>query len=70
MRVALPDLEHAKAAVLNSLNSADAERGYGHAIDEFVDPAGVFNTPLAIAIRHIGHVHEVHGAVVRISTYW
>jgi hypothetical protein len=24
----LPDLEHAKAAVLDSLNSADAKRGY------------------------------------------
>jgi hypothetical protein len=24
----LPDLEHAKAAVLNSLNSLDAQRGY------------------------------------------
>jgi hypothetical protein len=33
----LPDLEHAKAAVLNSLNSADAKRGYRHAIDEFVE---------------------------------
>src|SRR5271168_2955039 len=33
----LPDLEHAKAAVWNSLNSADAKRGYRHAIDEFVD---------------------------------
>ncbi len=33
----LPDLEHAKAAVLNTLNSADAKRGYRHAIDEFVD---------------------------------
>jgi hypothetical protein len=28
----LPDLEHAKAAVLNSLNSTDAKRGYRHAI--------------------------------------
>jgi len=33
----LPDLEHAKAAVLNSLNSMDAKRSYRHAIDEFVD---------------------------------
>jgi len=33
----LPDLEHAKAAVLNSLNSTDAKRGYRHAIEEFVD---------------------------------
>src|SRR5712671_5396299 len=29
-----PDLEHARAAVLNSLNSTDAKRGYRHAIDE------------------------------------
>ena len=35
--VRLPDREHAKAAVLNSLNSEDAKRGYRHAIDEFVD---------------------------------
>src|SRR6266702_3403584 len=33
----LPDLEHAKGAVLNSLTSLDAQRGYRHAIDEFVD---------------------------------
>src|ERR1700747_1638830 len=33
----LPDLEHAKAAVLNSLTSLDAQRGYRYAIDEFVD---------------------------------
>jgi len=33
----LPDLEHAKVAVLNSLNSNDAKRGYRHAIEEFVD---------------------------------
>ncbi len=33
----LPDLEHAKATVLNSVTSLDAQRGYRHAIDEFVD---------------------------------
>src|SRR5256884_8056908 len=33
----LPDLEHAKTAVLNSLTSPDAQRGYRHAIDEFVE---------------------------------
>ena len=33
----LPDLEVAKAAVLNSLSCPDAQRGYRHAIDEFVD---------------------------------
>jgi hypothetical protein len=33
----LPDLEHAKAGVLNRLNSTGAKRGYRQAIDEFVD---------------------------------
>ena len=33
----LPDLEAAKSAVLNSLSCPDAQRGYRHAIDEFVD---------------------------------
>ena len=33
----LPDLDQAKSAVLNSLTSADAQRGYRHAIDEFLE---------------------------------
>jgi hypothetical protein len=33
----LPDLGFAKAAVLNSLTSPDVQRGYRHAIEEFVD---------------------------------
>src|SRR5450432_3775162 len=33
----LPDLEVAKSAVLSSLSCPDAQRGYRHAIDEFVD---------------------------------
>jgi hypothetical protein len=34
----LPDLEHAKAAVLNSLTSPDAQRGYRHASRKAVPP--------------------------------
>ncbi|MDQ2777476.1 MAG: site-specific integrase [Acidobacteriota bacterium] len=33
----LPDLEIAKSAVIDSLSNPDAQRGYRHAIDEFVD---------------------------------
>ncbi|HEV2276890.1 MAG TPA: site-specific integrase, partial [Acidobacteriaceae bacterium] len=33
----IPDLEHARTAVLNSLTNIDAQRGYRHAIDEFVE---------------------------------
>jgi integrase len=52
----LPDLEHAKDAVLNSLNSADGQRGYRHAIDEFVDwycsePRLAFNRIVVLRYR-------------------
>ena len=33
----LPDLDQAKLAVLNSLSSIDAQRGYRHAIEEFIE---------------------------------
>src|SRR5437762_8962384 len=33
----LPDLDQAKSAVVNSLTSADAQRAYRHAIEEFVE---------------------------------
>src|SRR6516225_4051869 len=33
----LPDLDHAKRAVLNSLGSAASTRAYTHAIDDFID---------------------------------
>jgi len=51
-----PDLEHAKAVVLKSLNSADARRGYCHAIDEFVDrycsePRLAFNRIMVLRYR-------------------
>lgn len=34
--LALPDLEQARAAVLNSLSSVSGQRTYDHAIDELV----------------------------------
>jgi hypothetical protein len=32
----LPDLDQARSAVLNSLPSKESQRGYQHAIDEFI----------------------------------
>jgi site-specific recombinase XerD len=57
----LPDLEHAKSAVLNGLNSADAKRGYRHAIDEFVDwycsePRLAFNR--IVVLRYRSHLES------------
>jgi site-specific recombinase XerD len=37
IRLRLPNLEFSKTAALNSLTSVDGQRGYAHAIDEFVD---------------------------------
>src|SRR5918912_1149197 len=52
----LPGLDQAKSAVLNSLTSADAQRGYRHAIDEFVEwycsePRLAFNRTVVLRYR-------------------
>src|SRR5499433_151849 len=57
----LPDLEHAKAAVLNSLTSLEAQRGYRHAIEEFVDwycsePRLAFNR--TVVLRYRSHLES------------
>jgi integrase len=54
--LALPDLEHAKSAVLNSLSSASGQRTYNHAIDEFVgwycsEPRLAFNRTVVLRYR-------------------
>jgi hypothetical protein len=35
-KLGLPDLEHAKVAVIVSLRSFESQRSYRHSIDEFV----------------------------------
>src|SRR4051794_7833105 len=54
--VSLPGLDQAKSAVLNTLSSADAQRGYRHAIDEFIDwycsePRLSFNRAVVVRYR-------------------
>src|SRR5437868_2561500 len=36
-KLGLPDLDHSRSAVLDSLPSPESKRGYQHAIDEFVE---------------------------------
>jgi hypothetical protein len=36
MNLGLPDLDHSRSAVLNSLRSPESQRGYRHSIDEFI----------------------------------
>jgi site-specific recombinase XerD len=52
----LPDLDQAKSAVLNSLPSKESQRGYRHAIDEFIawycsEPRLSFNRAVVSAIE-------------------
>ncbi len=54
--LALPDLEQAKAAVLNSLTSSSGQRTYDHAIREFVawycsEPRLAFNRTVVLRYR-------------------
>jgi hypothetical protein len=54
--LALPDLEHAKMAVLNSLTSASGQRTHDHAIREFVswycsEPRLAFNRSVMLRYR-------------------
>ena len=52
----LPDLDHAKEAVLNTLSSADSQRSYRFAINDFIawycsDPRLAFNKTVVLRYR-------------------
>ena len=65
----LPYLDQAKSAVLNSLTSADAQRGYRHAIDEFVEwycsePRLSFSRTVVLRYRiHLESRHLAPGTI-------
>jgi hypothetical protein len=68
--LALPDLEHSKAAVLHSLTSASGQRTYDHAIREFVawycsEPRLAFNR--AVVLRYRIHLEQRHYAPATIN---
>ena len=68
--LALPDLEHAKTAVLNSLTSASGQRTYDHAIREFVgwycsEPRLAFNR--TVVLRYRIHLEQRKYAPVTIN---
>ena len=65
----LPDLDQAKSAVLNSLSSIDAQRGYRHAIEEFIEwycsePRLSFSKTVVLRYRiHLESRHLAPGTV-------
>ena len=65
----LPDLDQAKSAVLNSLPSKESQRGYRHAIDEFItwycsEPRLSFNKTVVTRYRiHLESHQLAPGAI-------
>jgi site-specific recombinase XerD len=62
-KLGLPDLDHSKSAVLNSLRSPESKRGYAHAIEEFIqwycsEPRLSFNK--VIVTRYRIHLEDRH----------
>jgi len=55
-RLGLPDLDQSKASVIGSLRSPESQRGYRHAIDEFIEwycsePRLSFNRTVVLRYR-------------------
>ena len=68
--LALPDLEQAKSAVVNSLSSISGQRTYDHAITEFVgwycsEPRLAFNR--TVVLRYRIHLEQRHYAPTTIN---
>lgn len=62
-KLALPDLDHSRSAVLNGLRSPESKRGYRHAIDEFIEwycsePRLSFNR--IVVTRYRIHLEDRH----------
>jgi len=69
-KLRLPDLDQAKAAVLLSLRSPESQRGYRHAIDEFIswycsEPRLSFNK--TVVTRYKGFLEDRHLAAGTIN---
>src|ERR1039458_8038829 len=69
----LPDLEHAKSAVLNSLASPESRRSYEFAIQNFVrwycsEPRLALNR--IVVTRYRMHLEQLHLAPSTINSVW
>jgi hypothetical protein len=66
----LPDLDHAKSSVLNTLGSPESQRAYRFAIDDFIDwycsePRIAFNK--AVVLRYRTQLEAKHLAPATIN---
>lgn len=68
-KLGLPDLDHSRSAVLDSLRSPESKRGYRHAIDEFIqwycsEPRLSFNKTVVTRYRiYLENRHLAAGTV-------
>jgi hypothetical protein len=67
----LPDLEHSKNAVLNSLAAASSQESYGHAIDEFIgwycsEPRLAFNRAVVLRYRFLLEKRNLAPATINV----
>jgi hypothetical protein len=67
----LPDLEHSKNAVLNSLAAASSQESYGHAIDEFIgwycsEPRLAFNRTVVLRYRSFLEQRNLAPATINV----
>src|SRR3954469_8924025 len=66
-KLGLPDLDHSRSAVLESLRSPESKRGYRHALDEFIEwycsePRISFNKTVVTRYRiHLENRHLAAG---------
>jgi hypothetical protein len=73
--LALPDLEHAKTAVVNSLTSTSGQRTYEHAIREFVawycsEPRLAFNRTVVLRYRIHLERRQYAPATINLCVYF
>jgi integrase len=68
-KLGLPDLDHSRSAVLDSLRSPESKRGYRHAIDEFIqwycsEPRLSFNKTVVTRYRiYLENRHLASGTI-------
>src|SRR3954462_5665007 len=68
-KLGLPDLDHSRSAVVESLRSPESKRGYRHALDEFIEwycsePRLSFNKTVVTRYRiHLESRHLAAGTV-------
>src|ERR1700692_282676 len=67
----LPDLDHAKTAVLNTLGSPESQRSYRFAIDDFVawycsEPRLAFNKTVVLRYRLQLEAHRLSASTINV----